>query len=198
MIGWLKITVSLLSTVVFAGPCLLDEMIPLKKVNLLKQGLILTHARFDSFPSFAHSPTVVREKQEILSLLLMNIQVNGNRTDILGASVWSNYDREKIGFDVSYYGNPNLNGQVDLIEPSTSIYTTRIQIPLIDSRHAKDSAEISMRVEIVHDRLNSLQLTIPIYQEWKLVGLPPWRDVLMAFSGQYQTLCLRSARRKSG
>ncbi len=176
-----------------AFACALDEPIDLPESNLheLAYPFSISKAKFDKEPMFDDASAYDPETDG-LTLDIFNLNWENRDLKIMGTAIYqvkSSTDwPERIGFSPSYGGTfPNFEKGYRN-ENGLETFTTRYNLTLVGERHRGDLAEYLMIAKIKNQKLLSFELKLPIFEVYSRAN----HTVLLAFTGEHQTLCLKS------
>jgi hypothetical protein len=171
-----------------ADDCRLSQPIDVGTGNLVQKGLYLRDAKFDENPRFI-APSKFDPATDVLHVSLFQINWNNTRTGFLGGNVSVVDKNESQGFSENYSGN--FNFQSDTRDQNGVVtYTTQSVSRYTEPQHAKNDAITSITVVVDKGKLVSLRLSTPVFKVWKIEDHTRY----IAFTGEHQTLCLKSAK----
>jgi hypothetical protein len=171
-----------------ADNCRLANPIPVSG-SLLDRDLLLSNSTFDQTPAWT-DPSAFDPSKDKINVGLFNIIHGTTRTNYLGVSVELEGKAETIGFSGYYDGNFNFQGSTSS-SGNTTVYTTKNVRNFTEAQHAKNDAITQSVVTVENGNLVSVQLTFPIFKTWKVDANGTH---YLAFTGNHQTLCLKSAQ----
>jgi hypothetical protein len=177
-------------------PCIMDTPIELGSADILSPTKLtfVDKVRFDAVPKF-HSPSPYNPEKDSLRVEFFNINWNGAPTGSMGVNIQA-LENGMPGANIDSLGfAPNYSGNFDFVSSSTEsnssiVYYTRQSSRLTEPQHAQVDAVTESRVTVMGTRLLAAELTIPIFRVWKTEGSVRY----IAFTGEHQTLCLKSLR----
>ena len=167
-----------------AGTCNLEKPIPVG--DLLNETTTLRDVRTDEVPRFTQ-PENYDPARDTLSYSLFNIKFNRTFTGFLGGSLSVDKKFESVGFSNIYSGTYHLQGGVSE-ENGVKAYTAKTLTPY--DGPAKGDAITESVVKVKNGQLISVVLKFPVFKFWRRGEFQTYTT----FTGEHQTLCVRSAR----
>jgi hypothetical protein len=169
-------------------PCALGTIVPWGPGDLTNTELAMTfsEAEFDQVPKFTH-PDQYDPATDKLTLRLFHVFDGGARTGVMGFQLTVDGKTEAVGLQENYANGFDAVGDQNRFHDQTT-HDTRLR-EVLQTQGGTARGLTQVIVVENNDGVLSVKLTIPVLQS---VGTQNGSERLI-FTGQQQTLCLKSA-----
>lgn len=169
-----------------AEECRLEQPLPMAADFMVRE-LNYKNVKVSSDPRFSRPEKYV-PAQDVLGLKIFNINMNDKKLNYVGVQLGIIGKLESVGFSHLYSGNFLIQGRSNEAGGVKTYQTREVRI-FTETQHAKNEAVTQTTLTVAGGKIWAISLIAPVFKVWKIEN----GSTYMAFTGEHQTLCVKSA-----